>query len=213
MGISCSRRHVARIESSSTLLAAPVRGASQLPTEAVDGTSAGSDDFGFELVTDPEAVVTTNSSLPIAVRRQQASQGVYSGGYGRPALRAAPEPIGAVPQQFEPTPLRTLRFPTQTLPAASNLGVTNLRLYAVWYLPGSPALAGIHWASPPCALAAWQGVRSLAYYSAAQSGGLASEGWRTLRWARIQNVTSREQAEAVYLAEANRNYVHWFFWD
>ena len=210
MGGTCSRRHGSSSLSSATLPTAPTRALPPPPATTGDDSSADSDDY--ELVPAPTEAPAALQSLPTALQRQRALNGHLIGGYGRASQPRTADPIGQMFESFVPTPLRVLHLPVQTLPAAQNFAARAIRVYAVWYIPGSPALSGLHWSSPPSARAAWQGVRSLAYYAAAQAGHPGSEAWRSIRWARLVDVVTREQAEATYLAEANRTYVHWFYW-
>ena len=210
MGGTCSRRHGSSSSTSATVQKDLTLALPSSPVTTVLDSSADSDDFEF--IPAPAEALVDLHPLPTALRRQRALNEQYSGGHGRATRPRTADPLGQMPESFVPTPLCELHLPVQTLPAAQNFNARTLRVYAVWYIPGSPVLCGLHWSNPPSALAVWQGVRSLAYYAVAQAGHSGSEAWRSIRWERLLDVKNRDQAEARYLEEANRTYVHWFYW-
>ena len=120
------------------------------------------------------------------------------------SLTTLVDPIGTGSRTFIPT---TPGLIFAGVPTAAQL--QQVRIYAVWDLPGNPDLRGIHWSF---GLTAWQGIRSLAHHYVVSEGGDPALAWDLLRWRAIRRVSTLAQAEAVFNEQSFAGNPTWWYW-
>jgi hypothetical protein len=112
---------------------------------------------------------------------------------------------------FRPIPITDLPLPVGRRPTIAELTSPDIRVYAVWHIPGYANLTGIHWSEGRFC---WQCVRSLAWNTVSGNDPAASQddAWSQLRWAR-RHGTTHQQLETTFRSQPPHVhqiiYFHW----